>query len=232
MKQYNHLFFDLDHTLWDFERNSAESLTDIYHAYNLASHGVLSLGDFVRTFISINTKLWDEFDQGKITHSYIREHRFRIVFEQLGIQPLTFNDNLGEEYLKLLPQKTHLLDGAIDLLEYLSDKGYHLHIVSNGFDFIQTRKMQSANIYHFFKHIITNEKAGAKKPDAQIFRYATNAANATHQESLMIGDNWIADIEGALNFGIDAAFYNPNGLIFGRTPTYDIKHLNELKLIL
>jgi putative hydrolase of the HAD superfamily len=232
MRQYQHLFFDLDHTLWDFERNSAESLTEIYHHFDLKTHGVVSLGDFVRTFIEINTRLWDDFDHGRIAHGYIREHRFRLVFEALGVENLPINENLGEEYLRLLPQKSHLLDGALELLEYVAEKGYSLHIVSNGFDFIQLRKMESAKIEHFFEHIVTNEKAGAKKPDPQIFAYALQAAQASPVESLMIGDNWIADIKGALSFGIDAAFYNPKALQFDQKPTYDIQHLDQLKLIL
>ena len=95
--KYKHLFFDLDHTLWDFERNSSECLTEIYHDYELANHGVLTLGDFVRTFLAINTQLWADFDQGRIAHNYIREHRFRLVFRELGIINLPFGKDMGEE---------------------------------------------------------------------------------------------------------------------------------------
>ncbi|RDB04172.1 YjjG family noncanonical pyrimidine nucleotidase [Runella aurantiaca] len=232
MPKYKHLFFDLDHTLWDFERNSSESLTDIYHGFELINHGVMSLGDFVRAFLEINTKLWDDFDHGRIAHSYIREHRFRLVFEALNVKNVAFGSALGEEYLKLLPQKSHLLDGAVELLEYCASKDYQLHIVTNGFDSIQASKMQSSGIHHYFQQVVTNEKAGAKKPDAQIFAYALQAADAQPHESLMIGDNWQADILGALRFGMDAAFYNPKKLVFDQQPTYDVQHLDELKSVL
>lgn len=232
MPKYKHLFFDLDHTLWDFERNSSESLTEIYHDFELVNHGVVSVGDFVTTFIEINTSLWADFDQGRIAHGYIREHRFRLVFEALGITQLAFGKDMGEEYLRLLPQKSHLLDGAVALLDYCAEKNYQLHIVTNGFDSIQASKMESAGIQHYFQHVITNEKAGAKKPDAQIFMFALNAAKARQEESLMIGDNWEADIMGAMRFGMDAAYYNPKKLAFKTKPTYDIQHLEELKSVL
>lgn len=232
MPHYKHLFFDLDHTLWDFERNSSESLTEIYHGFELINHGVATLGDFVKTFLEINTQLWADFDQGRLAHGFIREHRFRLVFKALGVQNLAIGKDMGEEYLRLLPQKSHLLEGAVDLLDYCANQNYQLHIVTNGFDAIQASKMESSGIHHYFENVVTNEKAGAKKPEARIFEYALQAANAQSKESLMIGDNWEADIMGALRFGIDAVFYNPKKLVFETTPTYDVQHLRELKLIL
>jgi putative hydrolase of the HAD superfamily len=232
MAQYNHLFFDLDHTLWDFERNSAASLTDIYHNFALQSHGVASLENFIENFIEINTQLWNSFDRGQITHGHIREHRFRLVFEALKVPLPTFATALGEEYLRLLPQHSYLLDGAVELLDYCTSKGYELHIISNGFDYIQAQKMASSRIDHYFKNVITNENAGAKKPDYQIFDYALKRAAATKIESLMIGDNWEADVVGALRFGIDAAYYNPAGNSCAEPPTYDVRHLNDLCKIL
>jgi putative hydrolase of the HAD superfamily len=229
---YKHLFFDLDHTLWDFERNSAASLTEIYHSFALQNHGVASLPIFIDKFIEINTQLWSDFDRGQITHGHIREHRFRLVFEALTIELPTFDSNLNEEYLRLLPQHSYLLDGAIELLEYCTQKNYQLHIVSNGFAYIQAQKMASSRIDHYFKNVVTNESAGAKKPDYQIFDYALQMASASKNESLMIGDNWEADVMGALRFGIDAAYYNPAANACAQPPTYDIRHLNELCEIL
>ena len=229
---YKHLFFDLDHTLWDFERNSAESLTEVYETFKLPNHGVVSLGDFVATFLKVNTRLWSDFDYGRIAHGYIREHRFRLVFEEMGLPNLAFGQEMSEEYLRLLPQKKHLLAGAAGVLDYLSEKNYQLHVVTNGFDSIQARKMESSNILHHFQHVVTNEKAGAKKPDPQIFAHALQLAKAQPSESLMIGDNWVADVQGALRFGIDAVFYNPSRQIFEEKPTYDIAHLDELRAFL
>lgn len=229
---YQHLFFDLDHTLWDFERNSAESLAEIYDNFQLESHGVASALDFATVFSTINLKLWNDFDRGRIAHGYIREHRFRLVFEAIGVQKPAFSEKLGEEYLEILPQKAHLLDGAAEILAYLAAKNYPMHIVTNGFDSIQARKMVSSGIAHYFENVVTNEQAGAKKPDPQIFAHALGLAKATPNESIMIGDNWIADVQGAIKFGIDAVFYNPKKFVFEEKPTYDIQHLAELKAIL
>ncbi len=229
---YKHVFFDLDHTLWDFERNSHESLTEIYERFELQNFGVESLPSFLRNFTEINKNLWNDFDQGRIAHGYIRENRFRLVFESLGVVKLPLADQeLGEEYLRLLPEKPHLLDGAREILDFAAAK-CQLHIVTNGFDSIQARKMASSGIDHYFEHVVTNERANAKKPDPQIFEYALNAAKAQKSESIMIGDNWEADVMGAQRFGIDAVFYNPEGRLFDQKPTYDIRHLLALKDIL
>lgn len=230
--KYKHLFFDLDHTLWDFEKNSSESLQDIFHQLSLANHGVSSMENFVECFIRINTKLWDDFDRGRLPHAYIREKRFLMVFEELGIACPENHLEIGELYLHTLPSKKHLLQGAIETLDYARETGYRMHIVTNGFTEIQARKIASSGISHYFENIVTFENANAKKPDPGIFAYALDQANATHEECIMIGDNWIADIMGASEFGLDTVYYNPAGLKFDQSPTYDIRRLEELMLIL
>jgi putative hydrolase of the HAD superfamily len=230
--KYKHLFFDLDHTLWDFERNSSEALTQIYGDYDLLELGVTSCDDLIATFLRINTDLWQAFDQGRLEHSYIREHRFRLVFEALDLSMPHFCKQLGESYLELLPKKSYLLDGALDVLEYSVRRGYILHLVTNGFDSIQRAKMASSGIDHFFKNVITYDKANAKKPDPKIFTCALEYAGAKVEECVMIGDNWEADIVGAKRCGLDTIFYNPGGVKFDEVPTFDIVHLRELKEIL
>jgi len=229
--KYKHLFFDLDHTLWDFERNSSESLEDIFHHSDLRNHGVNSLEHFVSSFLRINTKLWDEFDRGLLHHAYIRENRFKMVFEELGIACPENHVEIGEIYLQTLPDKKHLLEGALELLDYVAGRGYNLHIVTNGFNDIQAKKIASSGISHFFDNVVTFENANAKKPDPKIFAYALEMANALPDESIMIGDNWIADVLGAKQFGLDTVYVNPAGLVFDETPTYDIRRLEELKAI-
>ncbi|MEO6281772.1 MAG: YjjG family noncanonical pyrimidine nucleotidase [Dyadobacter sp.] len=230
--KYKHLFFDLDHTLWDFERNSSESLTEVFHQMALSDHGVSSLDAFVQSFLKINTALWDAFDRGKLHHTYIRENRFKMVFEELGTECPPNHTEIGEFYLNSLPTKKHLLAGALNLLNHTSSAGYGMHIITNGFNEIQAKKIASSEIGHFFEHIITFENANAKKPDRRIFEFALETANATPQDSLMIGDNWIADVMGAKQAGMDTVYYNPAGLQFDESPTYDIRRLEELMLIL
>ncbi len=229
---YKTLFFDLDHTLWDFDRNSAESIGEIYETHHLGDAGVPSAEVFSRTFIAINRKLWADFDRNRITHGFIRERRFPLVFEALGLADTTACAGLNDEYLRLLPQKPHLMDSARDILDYLHGR-YAMHIITNGFDEIQAIKMASADISHYFEHVVTIETAGAKKPDPRMFRYAMALSGARPETSLMIGDNYEADILGAQSVGMDTVYYNPLGAPVGmEKPTYEIRHWNELRSIL
>jgi len=229
--KYRHLFFDLDHTLWDFDRNSAESLTELYDTFRLAEVGISSAEEFSRHFIAVNKKLWADYDRNLIEHGYIRQHRFPLVYQSLGIDASAVKYDLNAEYLRLLPRKPHLLDSAREVLEYLKGR-YTMHIITNGFAEIQAVKMDSAEIAHYFTLVVTSETANAKKPDPLVFEYALSAAGAHVSESLMIGDNYEADIMGAKGVGLDTVFYNQQGLIVDDQPTYDIKHWKELLAIL
>ncbi|QJW88037.1 noncanonical pyrimidine nucleotidase, YjjG family [Spirosoma taeanense] len=229
--KYKHLFFDLDHTLWDFDRNSAESIAELFETFRLVDVGIASAAEFSRHFIAINKKLWADYDKNLITHAYIREHRFPLVFQALGVQEHTLCTDLNTEYLRLLPRKPHLLESAREVLEYLKDR-YTMHIITNGFAEIQAIKMDSAEIAHFFTNVITSENANAKKPDPLVFQYAMEVSGTNASESLMIGDNYEADILGAKSVGLDTVFYNTAAASVDDPPTYDIRHWKELMAIL
>ncbi|MBD2751704.1 YjjG family noncanonical pyrimidine nucleotidase [Spirosoma validum] len=224
---YKHLFFDLDHTLWDFDRNSAECIAELFDTFRLADVGIPSSEEFSRHFIAINRKLWADYDKNLIEHSYIRQHRFPLVLRALGIDESAVQVDLNVEYLRLLPLKPHLLESAREILDYLQGR-YILHIITNGFAEIQAVKMNSSEIAHYFTNVITSEKANAKKPDPLVFQYAMEISNATVSESLMIGDNYEADILGAKSVGMDTVFYNPQGMVVDDKSTYDVRHWNEL----
>ncbi|ADB39989.1 YjjG family noncanonical pyrimidine nucleotidase [Spirosoma linguale] len=228
---YKHLFFDLDHTLWDFDRNSAECITELYDTFRLADLGIESAAEFSRQFIAINRQLWADFDKNLIEHTYIRKHRFPLVFRAMGVDESAVHADLNVEYLKLLPRKPHLLESAKELLDHLNGR-YTMHIITNGFAEIQAVKMDSAEIAHYFTHVITSENANAKKPDPLVFQYAMEISGTNASESLMIGDNYEADIMGAKGVGLDTVFYNPQGQPVSDPPTYDIRHWKELMAIL
>ena len=229
---YSHIFFDLDHTLWDFEKNSSECLFTIYEENHLQAKGTESFEVFYEQFSVINKKLWSLLDRNLITHQELRRSRFKDTFFALGIEIDYQEGNLlNERFLELLPHKSHLIEGAREILEYLKEK-YQLHIITNGFDEVQAKKMKSSEIFHYFDVIVTNEKANARKPHPGIFHYALQSAGAEKIESLMVGDNFEADVLGAISAGIDCVFYNPEELIIDTQPTYTIKHLNELKTFL
>lgn len=228
---YKHLFFDLDHTLWDFDRNSAECIAELFDTFQLADLGILSAAEFSRHFIAINRQLWADYDKNLIEHGYIRKHRFPMVFRALGVDESAVHVDLNAEYLRLLPRKSHLLDSARDVLDYLKGR-YTMHIITNGFAEIQATKMESSEIAHYFTHVITSENANAKKPDPLVFQYAMEISGTNANESLMIGDNYEADILGAKSVRLDTVFYNPEGVVVDDKPTYDIRHWTELMTIL
>ncbi|WP_420146889.1 YjjG family noncanonical pyrimidine nucleotidase [Spirosoma sp.] len=229
--RYKHLFFDLDHTLWDFDRNSAECLVELFDTFRLADVGIPSAEAFSRHFIDINRKLWADYDKNLIEHTYIRQHRFPLVFRALGVDEAAVHADLNVEYLKLLPRKAHLLESAREILDYLHGR-YTMHIITNGFAEIQAIKMDSSGIAHYFTHVITSENANAKKPNPLVFQYAMEISGTSAADSIMIGDNYEADILGAKSVGLDTIFYNPQGQLVDDTPTYDIRHWKELMAIL
>ncbi|MCU0446513.1 MAG: YjjG family noncanonical pyrimidine nucleotidase [Microscillaceae bacterium] len=230
---YRHIFFDLDHTLWDFERNSNEALTEIYHEYQLDKLGkAVCLDNFLPTFHRINYHLWDLHDQGKIDKEELRNSRFRLIFNELGVTHFDIPAReLSEVYLQKTPQKTHLIPHAKAVLDYLQPK-YELHIITNGFPEIQDQKLQSGGIREYFDLIVTSENAGEKKPHPQIFEFAMRTLAAQSKECMMIGDNLQTDILGAKNAGLAHVFFNPQKIEHQTEVFAEIGCLSELMTIL
>ena len=232
MQKYQHLFFDLDHTLWDFERNAAESIKLLYDHFELKRHGIESDTQFYETFSVINKNLWQQLDNKQITHQDLRTRRFRESLLPLGFvvdEPTSLAMN--QFFLEALPIGKHLIEGTLTTLNYLAEK-YELHLVTNGYFEMQTLKMRSSGIEHFFKTLTTNDNAGVLKPDRGIFQYALDNSLAKLENSLMIGDNFESDVLGALNFGMDVVFYNPEGIETHEKPTFNIQKITELTTIL
>ena len=221
-----HLFFDLDHTLWDYEACSNETLEELWIDYSLSEKGV-PLRSFLQKFSEINEDLWRQLHAGEINKDVIRNDRFPMILSELAIADNGIAIKMQQEYINVCPTKPYLIDGALELLESLSGK-YGLHIITNGFDEIQGVKLRSGGIEHFFEEVITSGRAGYQKPEKQIFDYAIKKANAQHENSLMIGDNPISDIEGAYLAGIDQVFFNPDNQKCPVKPTLEIKSLREL----
>lgn len=225
--EIRHLFFDLDHTLWDFEKNSKICIKQIYEYYRAIFPKEIGFEAFFREFSTINSAMWNQLDLSQITHEYLRTFRFQKVLQALDIEiDEEFSLELNQMLLDLLPHQHHLMDDAFDTLEVLSQRGYKLHIISNGYQDIQIKKMKSGGIHHFFDQIITNDIAGARKPEKAIFDFALQMANADVTSSIMIGDNLIADIEGAKNAGLRTIYFNPEN------DGNDTENISELKYLL
>jgi putative hydrolase of the HAD superfamily len=229
-KLYKHLFFDLDHTLWDFESNTTEAIMEIYDIFGFRDWG-FSFHDFLKYFHETNNYLWNKFNHGLIDRTELRDMRFKLILGNFGISEEKVPPEIGDRYLEIAPSKSKVLPFTYQVLDYLQPK-YELHIISNGFDDVQHRKMKAANIYHYFEKIITSDNSGYRKPQKEIFEFAMNEAGASRADSLFIGDNPDTDIQGAQNAQMDHIFFNPECIIHSFTVTYEIKSLQQIMNIL
>ncbi|WP_027880223.1 YjjG family noncanonical pyrimidine nucleotidase [Mesoflavibacter zeaxanthinifaciens] len=215
-----HIFFDLDHTLWDFDKNSALTFDFIFKKNNLQ----LSLPEFLSVYEPLNLQYWKLYREEKVSKEHLRFYRLKDTFDTLNIEvEAEVINKLSEDYIDNLSNQNHLFDGTFEILDYLKPK-YQLHIITNGFEAVQYHKMKKSNIFHFFETITNSEMVGVKKPNPKIFNHALDLANATTKNSIMIGDNYEADILGALNIGLDAICFNYHK----ETIAPDIKIINHL----
>ncbi len=231
MKAYAHIFFDLDHTLWDFNRNSRETLEELFEIYSLKNYGITIFEDFVATYRVVNDRMWDQYRKGLITKEKLRATRFYQTLLAFEIDHPELAEEIDREYISRSPHKTHLFPHALDVLGYLTER-YQLHIITNGFTEVQDIKLTKSGLKPFFTHRITSEAAGVNKPDPQIFRYALKEAGAKRKESLMIGDNLQVDIVGARRVGLDQVFFNPDRVPHEEKVTFEISSLEQLRQIL
>lgn len=230
--KYKHLFFDLDRTLWDLNVNAHEALKEVAEKVNLYSFGIDDFDRFYNSYQYHNDKLWEDYRQGKIVKERLRSLRFKLALEDFNVSNNSLAEDMGHLYVRISPLKNKLVNNTKEVLDYLFEKRYQMHIITNGFSEVQEIKMKNSGIHHYFKRVITSEAAGVNKPDERIFRYALRAAGASSEESLMIGDHLEVDIVGAKNAGIDQVYFNPDKIDHEQSITNEIYDLIELKNIL
>ncbi len=233
-----HIFFDLDDTLWDFSRNTHDTLGEMFLHFNFTEifnpENTLPLTqkNFQNAFPIVNEILWDNLSKKLIDANTLRNIRFQEVLKYLGHDiSLEFSKKLSDFYMEHSPTKPHLVDGAWELLENLKQKGHKIHIITNGFENIQHQKIKSAGIGHFFTHIITSEQTNVKKPDSKMYHYACALVEELPQNCMMIGDHWENDVEGALQVGMKTLFFNPSKKIVLNQETHispQIHFLSEI----
>jgi len=228
MKNYKAVFFDLDHTLWDFEKNSQESLVDLFHQHKLPSRGIDDVAQFIKVYKKVNYEMWDDYHNNRITKEQLRFGRFNRTLNAFKIQDTPLAELLSVQYLEVCPVKRNLFPAAIEVLQKLKEK-YSLHIITNGFKEVQYLKIKNSGLAPYFDQIHISEEIGFKKPEPEIFHYAVKLARASQDQCIMIGDNLDTDIAGALNAGIDHIYFNPTGEI-KKTPVVmkEVKSLSEL----
>lgn len=224
MKNITDIFFDLDHTLWDFEKNSALAFEKVLKKNDVE----INLQEFLKQYVPLNFKYWELYRKDLVTQQQLRYGRLKDTFDILNYQISDEKINvLSDEYIHFLPEFNHLFEGTIEVLEYLKPK-YNLHIITNGFDKVQAGKIKNSNLEPYFKTITNSEMAGVKKPNPKIFEYALSLSNLNKNQTIMIGDCIEVDVQGAISFGMDAIHFNENNIEIPSN-IKQIKHLIELK---
>jgi putative hydrolase of the HAD superfamily len=227
--QYKHLFFDLDHTLWDFEANSRQTLEEIFHSLQLGDRGVTDFDEFHRRYSTHNDKLWERYRNGYIKVDELRWKRMWLTLLDFKIADEPLARTMDVRFLDALPSRKILFPYTLEILQYLTGKGYRLHLITNGFEKTQLAKIQNAGIDGFFGEVITSEGSNSLKPHKEIFDYAFRLTGADPAESIMLGDNIEVDILGAINAGIDQVYINHLRTEPDLKPTYMVYSLKELE---
>ena len=225
-KKYRIIFFDLDHTLWDFDTNAYDCIKELFEEYRLQQVAVFE--DFFASYEKHNKRLWAEYEAGNLRKESLRSLRFYLTMKDFGVNDHDLAERFGLAYINRCPLKTNLFPYTTALLDYLRPK-YRLAIISNGFPEVQDIKLKSCGLTPYFDKVFTSEAVGYQKPRPEIFHAATTAFHAKKKHCLMIGDSWENDISGARNYGIDQVYFNPKQETReGRKATYEIASLKEL----
>lgn len=227
-----HIFFDLDNTLWDHRRNAKLALEDLFKREQIREKYSLTFEEFHKEYFTVNENLWAQIRDGEIDKEYIRKFRFHNTFLFFGIDDFELAQRFEINFLDEIVSYNHLVEGAFELLEYLSQKKYRLHVLSNGFKEVTYRKCELSGIKNYFETITSADEINIRKPHPEIFEYALNKSGTKKAESVIIGDDWIADIEGGLAFGMKAIFFDVFNDNYTAEHVKTVKKLSEIHEIL
>jgi putative hydrolase of the HAD superfamily len=229
--KYRHIFFDLDHTLWDFDANAKESLSELYEYFSLEARFIFPFELFYNTYLKHNAILWERFEKGFITSEELKWKRMWRTLLDFKIGDEKLAKEMSAKFLEILPTKKRVFEYTFEILDYLKEKGYSIHLITNGFEKTQWSKLNNSRLAGYFTHVITSEASNSMKPQKEIFDYALRKTNGHVGECIMIGDNPAADIKGAINVGMDTIFVNHGKTDCSPESTYVIFHLKELESI-
>lgn len=229
--KYRHLFFDLDHTLWDFEANARVTLFELYQNMQLDKRGINDFDLFHKNYLLHNEKLWERYRNGFIKQEELRVKRMWLALLDFKIADELLAKEMSIRFLDLLPTRTILFPYTMEILQYLTNKKYELHLITNGFEKTQHSKLKYSGLDKYFKEVITSEASSSLKPNKEIFDFAFKQTGANPAESIMLGDSIDVDILGAMKAGIDQVFINHLNISIDIKPTYIVSSLKELEKI-
>lgn len=233
MPRYKHILIDLDRTLWDFERNSEQTMRELFAVHHLQALCHADFQTFFDAYHVINAGLWQAYNNGTLTKEYLYVSRFSLTLDHFGVEnTYTLGKKLGDYYVFESPKKTALIHGAVQLLEYLKGRGYCLSVVSNGFKEVQCEKMRTSGIYDYFGHVFLSEDIGFQKPLRPFFDHVLGSLHAEPRQCILVGDDINVDIAGARNAGIDQIFCNFLGITPAFEPTHTVTSLTDIMSIL
>ena len=202
---FDHIFFDLDHTLWDFETNSERCLQQLMIDFQLAEKYNLTHEKFYKKYVKLNHFYWELYSQNKIDKEELRYIRFYKALIQFGIDDMSLSKEIAVAYTRECPKLGALINGAKEVVELLVANGKEINLITNGFKEIQHIKLASCGLDKYVTRMITSEQVGHQKPHKKTFQYAMDQVGCNEATScLMIGDNWRADVQGARDFGMSA----------------------------
>ncbi len=227
---YKNIYFDLDRTLWDFQSNSEQTLSELLERY--APELMPRKLEFIRIYHQVNELLWIKYRDGELSKELLRTQRFIDTFALMGFDCNGICEPMSIDYITESPLKTGLFPYSLEILEYLKQKSYRIFLITNGFSEVQVVKIKSSGLEPFFEKMITSEEAGYQKPHRKIFEYALKTVNARKKESIMIGDDLENDIFGAQRVGMDTIFFNPQKMKHQQNTTFEISSLIDIKNIL
>src|SRR5690554_1419862 len=203
------IFFDLDRTLWDFETNSENALNIMFDEFNMEDY-IEDFDSFLTHYKNVNSKFWKKYNAGEITKEELRNGRFSETLEIFQINNKKLGIEMNDRYLELSPYQTQLFPDTIEVLDDLKNQNYHIHIITNGFQKVQHLKIQNSGLSPYFDTILCSEEVGKNKPHPEVFLTALERSDAVSDDSIMIGDDFQADVIGAENVGIRGVLFDPN----------------------
>ncbi|PCJ81059.1 MAG: noncanonical pyrimidine nucleotidase, YjjG family [Bacteroidetes bacterium] len=228
------LFFDLDHTLWDFEKNSREALKEGYDLYSLNTKGIGDVSEYVFHYEKANTWCWGEYQAGRMEKNELRWRRFSMALEYCGLdvnsdpEVKMLGEKLGKHYVETSPFMTHLVKDALEVVKELKNRGHRLIILTNGFEEVQHIKVNRCGLEPFFEKVLTSDALGIKKPNPGIFKLALHIVGSRVQDAVMLGDSLESDVMGARDSGWGQVYYNPMGIPHNEAVLHEVKDLKSI----